>query len=324
MSAPALEVLEPGFLSTIQDLGRKGYFAAGIPPSGAFDRFAMRVGNLLAGNHPGEAGIEMTLQGGRFRVLRDVVVALTGADMEAMQDGAPLPRWEAVPLRAGTELAFGVARAGCRGYLCLAGGVDVPSVLGSKSTYLIGKIGGVRGRPLKAGDRLDAPPEVPAKPGRRLKPALIPTYGSEVELRVILGPQDDHVTEESVRTFVTRPYKVSSRADRVGYRFEGPEFQFRERAKAIEAGSDPSNIVDDGNAIGAIQIPGGKEAICMGPDGVSMGGYVKIACLTAADMDRMGQAKPWDTVHFRAATHEEATAALRDSLARASEANLIG
>ncbi|HEY7678222.1 MAG TPA: biotin-dependent carboxyltransferase family protein [Candidatus Methylomirabilis sp.] len=324
MSAPTLEILEPGFLSTIQDLGRRGYFAAGIPPSGAFDRFALRVGNLLVGNHPGEAGIEMTLQGGRFRVLRDVVVALTGADMEATQDGAALPRWEALPLRAGTELACGVAGVGCRGYLCLAGGVDVPSVLGSKSTYLIGKLGGIRGRPLTTGDRLDAPPDVPAKPGRRLKPALIPSYGSEVELRVILGPQDDHVTEESARAFVTRPYKVSSRADRVGYRFEGPEFEFRERAKAIEAGSDPSNIVDDGNAIGAIQIPGGKEAICMGPDGVSMGGYVKIACLIAADMDRMGQAKPWDTVHFRAVTHEEATAALRDSLARASEANLIG
>jgi len=109
MSAPTLEVVEPGFLSTIQDLGRKGYFAAGIPPSGAFDRFALRLGNLLVGNPPGEAGIEMTLMGGRFRILRDVVLAVTGADMGATQDGAPMLRWEAVPVRAGTELAFGVA-----------------------------------------------------------------------------------------------------------------------------------------------------------------------------------------------------------------------
>jgi biotin-dependent carboxylase-like uncharacterized protein len=324
MSGPTLEVIDPGFLSTIQDLGRKGYFAAGIPPSGAFDRFALRLGNLLVGNPPGEAGIEMTLMGGRFRIFRDVVLAVTGADLGATQDGAPMPRWEAVAVRAGTEVAFGVAQSGCRAYLCLAGGVDVPSVLGSKSTYLIGKIGGIRGRPLKAGDQLLAPPGRGAAPGRRLKPALIPAYGTEGELRVVLGPQDDHVLEESVRTFVTAPYKVSSRADRVGYRFEGPEFGFRERAKAVEAGSDPSNIVDDGNAIGAIQIPGGKEAICMGPDGVSMGGYVKIACLIAADMDRMAQMKPWDTARFRAVTHAEATAALKDSLARVDEANLIG
>jgi len=324
MSAPALEVVEPGFLSTVQDLGRRGYFAAGIPPSGAFDRFALRVGNLLVGNPPGEAGIEMTLMGGRFRVLRDTVIAVTGADMDATLDGAPLPRWEAAAARTGSELGFGVAQAGCRTYLCLAGGVDVPSVLGSKSTYLIGKIGGVRGRPLRGGDRLDAPPGARATPGRRLTPSLIPSYGPAVELRVILGPQEDHVTEESVRTFLTAPYKVSSKADRVGYRFEGPEFRFRERAKAVEAGSDPSNIVDDGNAIGAMQIPGGKETICMGPDGVSMGGYVKIACLIAADMDRMAQARTWDTVHFRAVTHAEATAALRDALARAGGANLIG
>jgi antagonist of KipI len=323
MSPPALEVLEPGFLSTIQDLGRKGYFAAGIPPSGAFDRFALRAGNLLVGNPPAEAGIEMTLMGGRFRALRPVVIAITGADMGAALDGTPLHRWEAVPVRAGSELAFGVSQTGCRGYLCLAGGLDLPTVLGSKSTYLIGKIGGVRGRALRAGDRLGVPAEGRATAGRRLQPALIPSYDSEVELRVILGPQDDHVTQESVRTFLSAPYKVSSKADRVGYRFEGPAFQFRERAKAVEAGSDPSNIVDDGNAIGAIQIPGGREAICMGPDGVSMGGYVKIACLIAADLDRMGQAKPWDIAHFRAVTHAEAAAALRDSLARASEANLI-
>ena len=324
MSAPTLEVVEPGFLSILQDLGRKGYFAAGIPPSGAFDRFALRVGNRLVGNPPGEAGIEMTLMGGRFRALRDVVIAITGPDMGAALDGAPLPRWEAVPVRAGSDLSFGVAQTGCRAYLCLGGGVDVPSVLGSKSTYLIGKIGGIRGRPLKAGDRLNVGLGAADRPGRRLKPSLVPSYSPELELRVILGPQDDHVTEESVRTFLTAPYKVSSRADRVGYRFEGPEFTFRERAKAVEAGSDPSNIVDDGNAIGAIQIPGGKEAICMGPDGVSMGGYVKIACLIAADMDRMGQAKPWDIARFRAVTHAEATGALEDSLARADEANLIG
>ena len=323
MSAPALEVMEPGFLSTVQDLGRKGYFAAGIPPSGAFDRFALRVGNLLVGNPPGEAGIEMTLMGGRFRALRAAVIAITGADMGATLDGAPLPRWEAVPVRAGSELAFGVAQTGCRAYLCPAGGVDVPSVLGSKSTYLIGKIGGVRGRPLRAGDRLDVAPGARATAGHRLRPSLIPSYGSEVELRVLLGPQDDHVAQASVRTFLSAPYKVSSKADRVGYRFEGAEFQFRERAKAVEAGSDPSNIVDDGNAIGAIQIPGGKEAICMGPDGVSMGGYVKIACLIAADLERMAQAKPWDIARFRAVAHAEATAALRDSLARASEASLV-
>lgn len=179
---------------------------------------------------------------------------------------------------------------------------------------------------VKAGDVLEVGPprgSLEALKGRKVKEAVLPKPGTERELRVVLGPQDDHVKEESIEVFLNSPYRVSIRSNRVGYRFEGPQLFFKEREKSRAAGSDPSNIVDDGNAIGAIQIPGGTEPICLGPDGVSMGGYVKIACLIAADMDRMAQLRPKDDMKFQKVTVDEARSILEQSLSRVDENNII-
>ena len=326
MSQATFEVIQPGIFSTVQDLGRRGYFASGIPPSGAMDRCALRLGNLLVQNPLGEAGLEMTAQGLTLRALQETVVALTGGRFEAAVNGNPVPRWETVPLRPGDLLDIGPALSGWRGYVCVAGGIDVPQVLGSKSTYTLGGMGGVRGRVLKKGDFLQVgTPRGPldSLKGRKARPDILPREDAEKRLRVVLGPQDDHVKEESIADFLNSDYRVSIRANRVGYRFEGPQLYFKERAESRDAGLDPSNIVDDGNAIGAIQIPAGKEPICLGVDGVTMGGYVKIACLIAADMDRMAQLPLREVMRFESVTVEEARSILEESLGKIKEENII-
>jgi len=326
VSQATLEVIQPGIFSTVQDLGRRGHFASGIPPSGAMDRFALRMGNLLVQNPLGEAGLEMTGLGMTVRALRETVVALTGGSFEADLNGNPFPLWETIALRPGDLLSVGKALAGWRGYLCVAGGIDVPQVLGSKSTYTLGGLGGVRGRALKKGDLLEVGlPRVSLHSiqGRKVKEAILPKSGAEKNLRVVLGPQDDHVQEESIETFLNSDYRVSIRANRVGYRFEGPQLYFKKRAESRDAGLDPSNIVDDGNAIGAIQIPAGKEPICLGVDGVTMGGYVKIACLIAADMDRMAQLRLREVMRFKRVTVEEARSILEEALGKIKEENII-
>lgn len=326
MSQPVFEVIEPGIFTTIQDLGRKGYFASGIPPSGAMDRFALRMGNLLVKNPLGEAGLEMTAIGMKVRVLKETVIALTGANFSAKLNGNQIPLWQTIYLKEGDFLSIENPKHGWRGYLSIAGGVDVSPVLGSKSTYTLGGLGGIRGRALKKGDLI--PMGVPRVPldllkGRKVKESLLPEIRSEQELRVVLGPQDDHVKEESIGVFLNTPYRVSLRSNRVGYRFEGPQLFFKERAQSRDAGLDPSNIVDDGNAIGAIQIPAGKEPICLGPDGVTMGGYVKIACLITVDMDRMAQLRPKDFARFKSVTVEEARSLLLQSIDKVREENII-
>jgi biotin-dependent carboxylase-like uncharacterized protein len=319
------EILQPGVFSTVQDLGRKGYLASGIPPSGSMDRFALKMGNLLLRNPVGEAGIEMTAIGLTVRVLKDSVVAVTGGLLDVKRNGTHLPMWEAFEVRNNDILSMGIAKKGWRGYLCVAGGIDVPLVLGSKSTYTMGALGGYRGRPFKKGDVVMAGSSrepLPDLIGRKIKPKALPDLNDAKVLRVVMGPQDNYVTEESIETFLSALYKVSAKANRVGYRFEGPHFKFKRIQKAKDAGSDPSNIVDDGNAIGAIQIPGGVEPICLAVDGVSMGGYVKIACLIAADMDRMAQLRIGDSIRFQSVSVDVAREILIQLDGMASEENI--
>ncbi|MGH3171328.1 MAG: biotin-dependent carboxyltransferase family protein [Trebonia sp.] len=322
MTADVLEVIRPGVLTTVQDLGRPGYLADGIPPSGAFDTAALKLANLLVGNAPGDyllvgedpgaAGLEMTLRGPALRALRDTVIAVTGADMPLTVNGEPAPGWTAVLVRAGDEIAIGPARGGLRGYLAVAGGLDVPVVLGSRATNVRAGIGGVEGRPLKAGDRLPAGPVTASAEtlaGRRIRPDRIPApAGAGMELRVVLGPQDHLFTPDSVRTFLTADWKLSPVSDRMGCRCVGPALSFLPRPGYLtrQAGSDPSNIVDDAICVGSIQVPSGLEPIVMGVDGPSLGGYAKVATVISPDLSRLAQARPGDLVRFRAVDADEA------------------
>ena len=299
-----LETITPGLLTTIQDRGRHGYQAFGMPVAGAVDEYALRIANILVGNEEGAAALEITLLGPKFKVLAPGKVSLTGADLGATINGREFPRWETVAVRAGDEIAFTAVKSGCRAYLALAGGIDVPQVMGSRSTYLRGKIGGLEGRALKAGDKIgvcaQAVKNIPL--GTRLSPDLIPGYDPLIRLRVILGPQDDHFTAAGMDTFLNSEYTVTTEADRMGYRLEGPTIEH-------VAGGD---IISDGIPLGAVQIPGHGMPIVMLADRQTTGGYAKIANVSSVDLSLIGQAKPGDKVRFQLIDVEESIRLLRE------------
>jgi biotin-dependent carboxylase-like uncharacterized protein len=303
-----LVVLDPGLLTTVQDLGRPGYQRVGIPPSGPLDRGAFVLANRLVGNPDGAAGLELTLRGPRLEVRRECVVAVTGADMGVAVNGAAVATWTAVRLRRGDVVGFRMVTAGCRAYLAVAGGLALPPALGSRSTYLRGRLGGVEGRALQKGDAL--PLGSPARPlealeSRTVPEARRPAYGSEVECRVILGPQDDRFTADGVEAFLAGPYDVTPQADRMGYRLSGPRI-------AHARGHD---IISDGIPLGGIQVPGEGQPIVLLVDRQTTGGYTKIATVISVDIARLGQSRPGHRVRFRRVTLDEAHAAVREERA---------
>ena len=300
-----ITVVKPGLLTTVQDEGRPGYRAFGMPVAGAMDRRAYRISNLLAGNAPGAAALEMTLLGGTFRFERETSVALAGADMKPTLDGEPVRAWSAFPVEAGSELALGAAVSGCRTYLAVRGGIAVPQVMGSRSTYTRAQVGGLDGRPLRAGDVL--PVGAAGGSGRRntagvLPRDLLPVYGGEVRLRVLLGPQDDLFAPEGLATFLGTPYAVTNRNDRMGYQLEG---------LAIRHARGP-DIVRDALLPGAVQVPGSAMPIVMTVDAQTVGGYAKIATVIGPDLGALAQARSGDTVRFVACSMDQAVDALRE------------
>nr|WP_320147534.1 biotin-dependent carboxyltransferase family protein [uncultured Anaeromusa sp.] len=299
-----ITVTQPGLLTTVQDQGRWGYQAYGVPVAGAMDRYACRAANILVGNEPEAAVLEMTLMGGSFQFAEAVWVAACGADMEATLDGQTVKNWSAFLAPAGSELTFGFAVSGCRSYLAVRGGFEVPVVLGSRSTYTRGRIGGVEGRALRAGDVLQAAaPAAGAKAPqkRRLPPSCIPAYGGELTLRVLLGPQDDFFTSQGLKTFLDSSYLISDEADRMGYRLQGEKIEHKGKA----------DIVSDALCFGAIQVPGHGMPIVMMADRQTTGGYAKIGTVIGPDLALLAQAKPGDMVRFAACSEEEAIEALR-------------
>lgn len=303
----ALRVGVAGLLTTVQDLGRFGAARFGLSPVGALDDCALRWANLLAGNDPGAAALECTFLGPTLTLEgpRPVAAALAGADFGATLNGAPLAPWRGFTLAPGDTLALAAPKVGARCYLAVAGGIDTPPAFGSRSTDLLGGIGGL-GRALRAGDLLPlAPPPAPAgEVGWLLPPARVPTYGGEIRLRVVLGPQDDRFTEDAIVTFLSSPYTVTREGDRMGVRLEGPALTFRDGP----AGAD---IISEGVATGALQVPAHGRPIVLLAAHQTTGGYAKIGTVIGADLWRLGQARPGDTVRFRAIPLAEAREALR-------------
>ncbi len=296
-----IAVVKAGLLSTVQDEGRPGFLAFGMPLAGAMDAHAYAVANLLAGNPRGAAAIEMTLLGATFRFDRDAFVGIAGANMRPVLDGAVVPGWSGFPVRAGAVLAFSSAVDGARAYLAVRGGIAVPSFLGSRSTYTRARVGGLEGRALATGDVI---PVGRARPGRlearKLRPGDVPRRAREVRLRVLLGPQDDRFSPEGVATFLGATYTVTNRNDRMGYQLEGPAVRHR----------DGPDIVSDGLLPGAVQVPGSGMPIVMMRDAQTVGGYAKIGAVIGADLPALAQARLGDTVRFVRCTHADAVRAL--------------
>ncbi len=302
--ASALEVLDGGLLTTVQDLGRGGYQRYGVPVAGAADGPALSAANRLVGNERGAAGLECTVSGPSLVALRPLIAAITGADLGAVVERNDLGRFEVPPwssflLRPGNVLRFEGRRAGARAYVAFRGGLDVPEVLGSRSTYLTAGFGGLDGRALRAGDRLGLRPSgYPATPGLKWPRENREGDESETPIRLVLGPQDDYFTEKGIATLSSSVYTVASASDRMGLRFEGPALEHRRR-----------DFVSDGIMLGGIQVPPDGLPILMLADRATMGGYPKIATAALVDLPRLAQLLPGDRVRFQIVSRDEARSA---------------
>jgi urea carboxylase len=296
-----IDVIEPGTQSSIQDYpGRTGYWSIGVPPSGPMDDLAFRVANELVGNAAVAAGLELTLTGPKLKFNLDATIALTGAEMEADLDGNAVPCWQSIHVRAGSVLRLQkIKGAGCRTYLAVRGGFDVPDYLGSKSTFSLGKFGGHAGRTLRHGDVLHVHRAAdPFAPLRTTPAALVPKYHSHWEIGVLYGPHaaPDFFTEEFIGTFFSTDWKVHYNSDRTGIRLIGPKPGFA-RTDGGDAGLHPSNIHDTEYAIGTICFTGDMPII-LSKDGPSLGGFVCPASIVKAEFWKVGQLRPGDTVRF--------------------------
>ncbi len=293
----AFLVQAPGSYTTVQDNGRFGYQKMGIPVSGVLDSFAGSVANLLVGNPEESAVLEITVTGPRLTFLRNIDVALAGAEMGATLNNQPLNCWESFRVSPGDILKMQQVKIGCRAYLAVSGGIDVPKVMGSRSTYMVGKLGGYQGRPLKKGDILRCCGGTLLDVPRRLPSALIPRYSSEIVLRAIPGPQDDFFHEEELATFFQSEFTISTNANRMGYRLQGPSIRQKENM--------PASIISDPSISGSVQIPAdGQPIILLGEQ--TMGGYTKIATVISTDIPKVAQTIPGNVIRFEKVTLETA------------------
>lgn len=295
-------VEHPGMLTSVQDLGRWGYQALGMPVAGAMDPHSLRMGNILLGNPENAAALECTLLGPTLKITCEkTLLALTGADLKMKINHKDALPWKALEVFRGDRISFSNSReGGCRGYLCFAGGMEVPQVMESRSTYLRGKIGGFSGRALKKGDSLTL-----GKPdflwersaGLECPAELRPQEPPHNLFRVVLGPQEEKFTSRGIETFFSSEYTVSSAADRMGFRLEGPKIEHREGA----------DIVSDAIPPGSIQVPGHGEPIVMMADRQTTGGYAKIGVLCSGDFGRFAQKMPGQKVRFTSISVSQGT-----------------
>jgi KipI family sensor histidine kinase inhibitor len=299
-----LEVIRPGLLTTVQDRGRIGAQKFGVPVSGAMDEVALRVGNVLVANPDGTAGLEITMAGPAIRFLADAVLALTGAEVDADLDGEPVPWYESFHVRAGQVLEIRSCTRGFRAYLTVAGGIDVPIALGSRSTCLVAGFGGFEGRALRAGDRLPVGRPAPGRhlAGRLAPPEWRPDWSQPATIRVVPGPQAEAFTEGGRRTFLESTYEVTPQVDRMGCRLAGPR---------VEHGG-AADILSDWIPPGGVQVPGNGQPIILLADRQTTGGYTKIATVIGPDIRRVAQQRPGNVLAFRAVPVEEAERIARE------------
>lgn len=300
-------ILRPGLLTTLQDAGRFGFQQVGVIVSGPMDALALRVANLLVGNQGGAAALEITLLGPKIRFEADHLIALTGANLSAKLDGKPVPLNRPLAVRRGCELAFGSAHIGCRAYLAVSGGFDVPEVLGSRATYLRAGLGGLEGRALRAGDVLPAPGPTPA--GKRLHqqllghssvqewatstwypdPQLTPVPSNNPIIRAMRGPEYDLFTKESQQAFWQEEFTVTPNSDRMGFRLAGPVLQLQTELE----------ILSTAVTFGTVQVPAGGAPIVLMADHQTTGGYPRLAQVMTADLPRLAQVPPGGRLRFQ-------------------------
>ncbi|HEY6283538.1 MAG TPA: 5-oxoprolinase/urea amidolyase family protein [Nitrososphaerales archaeon] len=308
----SLEVLKGGVEATVQDYpGRLGYWDIGIPPSGPLDDYSFRLANLLVGNRPGDAALEVAAGMFSMRAKSDLVVAVTGADMHPTLTGKPVPMWESFLVKEGEDLTVGIAKtSGFRAYVAVAGGIEVPDYLGSKSTFAAGGFGGFQGRALKVGDVLQVgenEKERAGLVGRKVVEDVIPKFSQTLEVEVTVGPQaaPDFIKQEDLLAFFSEVHKVDRNANRLGYRLTPRQWKWA-RSDGGVAGKHPSNIIDNGYTVGSVNVSGDQPIILM-RDGPSAGGFVCLCCVVTGSLWKVGQAAPGrDQLKFKKVSYDEA------------------
>ena len=299
MTDGVIHVVRPGLLTTVQDIGRWGYQASGVPVAGPMDMYSHRLANVLVGNAAGAATLEITLLGPELDFDVSAMIAVCGAEFDVACNGQPLAMSAAATIPRGARLQFGRRSAGARAYLAVRGGVRTLPVLGSRATHLVCAMGGVNGRALIAGDRLPITATPPTVALRRASGISLPGKG-RARLRIVPGPQADWFPPEAALTLTRVSFRVSPRSNRMGYRLEGPPLT---RHRLDEPISEPL-------AFGAIQVPAAGEPILLMADRQTAGGYPKIACVIAADLPIAGQLAPGDFIEFSSCSRQDAAAAL--------------
>lgn len=299
MKKAIFQVEKPGLLTTVQDVGRYGYQQYGIVVSGAMDNFAHRLGNLLVGNDPASATIEVTMMGPKLQVLEDTIIAITGANLSARIDNKLIKPWETIVVKKEQILTFEKIEQGVRAYIAVAGGIECEQVLGSKSTYLKAKIGGVAGRELQKGDVLYCGPMNDTSKqlsGRIVSQQLLSNYHNTNPFRVIIGPDEQSFSEVGLETFFSETFEITREFDRMGCRLSGPKV----------AHKDKTDIISDAITFGTIQVPASGQPIILLADRQTVGGYKRIGTIITVDLPRFVQQMPGTKISFEKISIEEA------------------
>lgn len=282
-----IKVLHPGIFTTIQDLGRSGFQAFGVPLAGAMDEYSCRVANLLVGNEEKAPVLELTMSGGSYEFLQDTLIAITGAQMAAQLDDRILANWNSYLAKKGERLTFSFAKQGCRAYLAVAGGFNVKKVMGSASTYTRSKMGGVEGRALRQDDVLQILPSGNFEE-KSLPEDFQLNFSEQPIIRVLPGPQDDAFVDEALTDLQNSTYQIEPDSDRMGYRLSGTVLRHKKTA----------DIISDALFKGAVQVPGNGQPIIMLSDCQTTGGYTKLCFVITPDLDVLAQCKPGDKIKF--------------------------
>jgi biotin-dependent carboxylase-like uncharacterized protein len=300
---PAIHVVKPGMLTTVQDLGRWGHQAEGVPVGGPMDPYAHRLANLLVGNPASAATLEITLRGPELVFERESTIALAGADLSPTMDAGPAPMHTSVRVPRGGCLKFGARREGARAYLAVAGGIQTPPVLGSRATHVLTAMGGLDGRPLRAGDRLTIGIPAARAPIGRTRPPVVPLPAEGgAMLRVLRGPDEEHFGDEAIEALGSSRFAILADSGRMAYRLAGSPVRSRT--------PDIGEFISDATPLGTIQVPPSGQPILLMADRQTCGGYPRIATLATADLALAGQLAPGDWIRFRVCTPAEALRAL--------------
>ena len=305
----AFSILTPGGYTTIQDKGRYGYQQMGIPVSGVLDAFAFQAANLLVGNLKNAAAMEITVMGPRLEIAVEADIAVTGAEIGMTLNDQPVEGWKSFRVHRGDIVDIQQVRSGCRAYLAINGGIDVPEVMGSRSTYVGGKIGGYHGRVLKAGDVIKCGQAKRLARVREAPADMIPAYPSEIVIRAIPGPQDDFF-REGLDIIFKSDFMVSTKADRMGYRLQGPNVKLKKEM--------PKSIISEPTMPGGVQIPADEQPIILMVE-QTVGGYTKIVTVISVDLPKVAQTTPGDTIRFEEVSLDTAHSLYQEQLNKLQE-----